>query len=95
MIPLSLASKQIWPQVLSVLHVGHRRLILYHSDEEAESKRPAERPKDQRAEVFADAGEDRRASPVILRPILEDSGQFRLGLLVPKPLPELSRAAIQ
>jgi hypothetical protein len=44
---LSLASRQIWPQVLSVLHLRPQpqRLVLFHSDEEAESKRPAERLK--------------------------------------------------
>ncbi len=42
---LSLASRQIWPQVLSVLHVKPERLVLLHSTEEAESKRPAERLK--------------------------------------------------
>jgi hypothetical protein len=40
---LSLASRQIWPQVLSVLHLRPDRLILFHSSEEAESKQPAER----------------------------------------------------
>jgi len=43
---LSLASKQVWPQVLSVLQVRPQRLILFHSEEESESKRPAERLKD-------------------------------------------------
>ena len=42
---LSLASRQIWPQVLSVFNVLPSRLILFHSAEEAESKRPAERLK--------------------------------------------------
>ena len=42
---LSLASRQIWPQVLSVINVLPSRLILFHSAEEAESKRPAERLK--------------------------------------------------
>jgi len=40
---LSLASKQIWPQVLAVLHTRPSRLILFHSPDEAESRRPAER----------------------------------------------------
>lgn len=40
---LSLTSKQIWPQVLAVLHARPERLVLFHSDEEGESKRPAER----------------------------------------------------
>src|SRR3989442_11573857 len=43
---LSLASKQIWPQVLAVLHARPLRLVLFHSDEEGESKRPAERLRD-------------------------------------------------
>jgi hypothetical protein len=43
---LSLASRQIWPQVLSVLHLKPERLVLFHSDEEGESKRPAERLKE-------------------------------------------------
>jgi hypothetical protein len=40
---LSLASRQIWPQVLAVLHARPQRLVLFHSAEEAASKRPAER----------------------------------------------------
>jgi len=43
---LSLASKQIWPQVLAVLHSRPQRLLLFHSDQEGESKRPAERLRD-------------------------------------------------
>ncbi len=43
MTPISLASKQIWPQVLAVLHLRPQRLVLVHSAEESESKRPAER----------------------------------------------------
>jgi hypothetical protein len=46
MILLSLASKQIWPQVLAVLHARPQRLVLFHSDEAGESKRPAERLRD-------------------------------------------------
>lgn len=42
---LSLASRQIWPQVLSVLQFRPHCLELFHSLEEAESKRPAERLK--------------------------------------------------
>ena len=42
---LSLASRQIWPQVLAVLHFRPTRLVLFHSGEEGESKRPAERLK--------------------------------------------------
>jgi len=42
---LSFASRQIWPQVLAVLHAKPKHLVLFHSDEEIESKRPAERLK--------------------------------------------------
>jgi hypothetical protein len=47
MILLSLASKQIWPQVLGFLHLSSRpdRLVLFHTDEEAESAGPARRLK--------------------------------------------------
>ncbi len=40
---LTLASKQIWPQVLSVAHLKPARLFLIHSEDAAESKGPAER----------------------------------------------------
>lgn len=40
---ISFASRQIWPQVLSVLHQRPARLRLFHSAEGAESKRPAQR----------------------------------------------------
>lgn len=40
---ISFASRQIWPQVLSVLDQQPDRLLLFHSAEEAESKRPAQR----------------------------------------------------
>ncbi len=45
---LSLASKQIWPQVLGFLHLNPRpdRLVLLHTDEEAESAGPARRLKE-------------------------------------------------
>ncbi len=45
---LSLASKQIWPQVLGFLHLNPRpdRLVLCHTDEEGESAGPARRLKD-------------------------------------------------
>jgi hypothetical protein len=48
---LSLASKQIWPQVLGFLHLNPRpdRLVLFHTDEEGESAGPARRLK----ELFA------------------------------------------
>ncbi len=42
---LSLASRQIWPQVLSVLEYRPDRVELFHSEDETESKRPAERLK--------------------------------------------------
>lgn len=41
MILLSLASKQIWPQVLAVAHVKPDRVLLLHSDDIVESKGPA------------------------------------------------------
>ncbi len=45
---LSLASKQIWPQVLAFLHLNPRpdRLVLFHTDEESESAGPARRLKE-------------------------------------------------
>lgn len=43
---LSLASRQTWPQVLAVLHARPQRLVLFHSEEPAESQRPAERLRD-------------------------------------------------
>lgn len=43
MILLSLASKQIWPQVLSVAHLKPERVLLLHSGDVAESKGPAQR----------------------------------------------------
>lgn len=49
---LSLASKQIWPQVLTVLDKKPQRLVLFHTDDEAESKRPAGRLK----ELFVSQG---------------------------------------
>lgn len=42
---LSLASKQIWPQVLAVAHLKPARLFLLHSAEAQESKGPAQRLK--------------------------------------------------
>jgi hypothetical protein len=38
MVLLSLASRQIWPQVLAVLHAQPQRLVLFHSDEEGETQ---------------------------------------------------------
>ena len=51
---LSLASKQIWPQVLGFLHLNPRpdRLVLLHTDEEGESAGPARRLK----ELFVSQG---------------------------------------
>ncbi len=43
---LSLASKQIWPQVLTVSNAKPKRLVLLHTSQESESKRPAERLKE-------------------------------------------------
>lgn len=45
MVLLTLASRQIWPQVLAVAHLRPERLILLHGDDLAESKGPAERLK--------------------------------------------------
>ncbi len=41
----SLASKQIWPQVLSVAHLKPERVFLLHSGDPVESKGPAQRLK--------------------------------------------------
>lgn len=49
---ISFASRQIWPQVLAVLHKQPDRLVLFHTDEEAESLRPATRL----ATFFSEAG---------------------------------------
>lgn len=45
---LTLASKQIWPQVLGFLHLNPRpdRLVLFHTAEEVESAGPARRLRD-------------------------------------------------
>jgi len=45
MILLSLASKQIWPQVLSVAHLRPDQVFLLHSQDKAESQSPAQRLK--------------------------------------------------
>ncbi len=42
---LTLASKQIWPQVLAVAHLKPERVILLHSGDVTESKGPAQRLK--------------------------------------------------
>jgi len=42
---ITLASKQIWPQVLSVMHLKPERVLLLHSNDQAESKGPAQRLK--------------------------------------------------
>jgi hypothetical protein len=42
---LSLASKQIWPQVLAVAHLEPGRVFLLHSEDAGESKGPAQRLK--------------------------------------------------
>lgn len=43
MILLSLASKQIWPQILSLLYIKPERIILLHSADAGESRLPAQR----------------------------------------------------
>ncbi|HOX00914.1 MAG TPA: hypothetical protein P5555_00035 [Candidatus Paceibacterota bacterium] len=45
MILLSLASKQIWPQVLAVAQLKPERVVLLHSGDPDESKNPAQRLK--------------------------------------------------
>lgn len=40
---LALASKQIWPHVLTAIHFQPRQVVLLHSTEVGESKSPAER----------------------------------------------------
>ncbi len=67
---LSLASKQIWPQVLAVLHTRPERFILFHSAEEAESKRPAERLKE-----LLESSRSLGAGGVFLRPVPHDRFQ--------------------
>ena len=52
MILLSLASKQIWPQVLAVAHLKPSRLFLLHSQDANESHGPAQRLK----RFFDDSG---------------------------------------
>ena len=52
---LSLASRQIWPHILAVAHLKPSRLILLHSDDGDESKRPAQRLKkffDDRSQII-------------------------------------------
>jgi len=52
MILLSLASRQIWPQVLAVSHLKPERVLLLHSIDPKESKGPAQRLK----RFFDDSG---------------------------------------
>jgi hypothetical protein len=52
MILLSVASKQIWPQVLAVAHLKPERVFLLHSEDAAESQGPAQRLK----RFFDDSG---------------------------------------
>ncbi|MGC8828158.1 MAG: hypothetical protein ACP5TE_00090 [Verrucomicrobiia bacterium] len=42
MVIYTIASKQIWPQVLAVLHLKPEKVFLFHSDDEVESKKPAQ-----------------------------------------------------
>lgn len=42
MILYTIASRQIWPQLLAVLHLKPEKVFLFHSDDEAESKKPAQ-----------------------------------------------------
>lgn len=43
---LTLVSKQVWPQILAILHYRPNRVILAHTDEASESRGPAERLRD-------------------------------------------------
>lgn len=70
MILLSLASKQIWPQVLAVLQKRPERLVLFHSNEARESKGPAERLRD-----FFKNGAIPNPPDVVLKPVPHD--QFK------------------
>ena len=49
---LTLASKQIWPQVLAVAHLKPTQLVLLHTDHSEESRLPAQRLK----RLFEDSG---------------------------------------
>lgn len=42
MVLYTIASRQIWPQLLAVLHLKPEKVFLFHSDDEAESKKPAQ-----------------------------------------------------
>jgi len=64
---LSFASRQIWPQMLAVLHARPKHLVLFHSDEETESLHPAERLK-----VFFEANTIPQPPTVELRRVPHD-----------------------
>lgn len=56
LILLSLASRQIWPHILAVTHLRPSMLILLHSDDSDESRRPAQRLKkffDERSRIIS------------------------------------------
>ncbi|MCS1410354.1 MAG: hypothetical protein M2R45_03546 [Verrucomicrobia subdivision 3 bacterium] len=67
---LSFASRQIWPQVLSVLKFRPDRLVLFHTDDDSESKQPAERLK-----RFFEIEKILPSQAITLRPIPHDSFQ--------------------
>ncbi len=53
----SLVSRQVWPHVLAVAHLKPKRLVLLHTDDREESRRPAERLRkyfDVRSELLAE-----------------------------------------
>ncbi len=52
---LSLASKQVWPQILAVLHERPEKLVLLHSEDDTESRLPAQHLKKffERTELIA------------------------------------------
>ncbi len=42
---LTLASRQVWPQILAILHIRPTNVVLLHSEDKPESKDPAQRLK--------------------------------------------------
>ena len=63
---LSLASRQAWPHILAVAHVRPWKLVLLHSADENESRRPAERMKaffDETQDLVGDGGTELQEIP--------------------------------
>jgi hypothetical protein len=42
MVLYTIASRQIWPQLLAILHLKPEKVFLFHSEDKTESKKPAE-----------------------------------------------------